>query len=67
MLDLVRTVGDIREFALNMVGASPGSQELPGLSLACRWVEQSNKVSHREWVSMNLPVIQLPLVALLHT
>ena len=61
-----RLVGDIREFALNTVGTSPGSQELPGLPLACSWVEQPHKVSHREWVAMNLPVIQLPLVTLLH-
>ena len=63
MLDLV---GDIRVFALNTVRTSPGSQELPGQPLACSWVEQPNKVTHREWVAMNLPVIQLPLVTLLH-
>ena len=63
MLDLV---GDIRVFALNTVGTTPGSQELPGLPLARSWVEQPNKVSRREWVARNLPVIQLLLATLLH-
>ena len=59
MLDLV---GDVRELALNTVGTSPGSKELPGLPLARSWIEQPNKVSNREGAAMNLPVIQLLLV-----
>ena len=63
---MLNMVGDVRELALNTVGTSPGFHKFPGLSLACSWVEQPNKVSNREGVAMNLPVIQLPLVTLLH-